>query len=335
MMIRRATSGDARAICGIARAVLEDPWSERAIEEEIGRTSGLVLAAAEGERVVGFAIAWFVADEASVLLIAVADDAQRRRIGTRLLGAIEASARSRGARTVHLEVRASNASARAFYRARGYREVGVRARYYGGAEDAIAMKRDLPSLDLDVAILAGGRGARMGGALKPLLVRGDGATILEATARALEASAGRILLVAPVELLAVLDPGHRFVQIADPRVGPARALACAAEASRAEWLLAVGGDQPNLDASLPGRLSCEVRDDVDAVVFEVRGARQPLGAFYRRSAILELPSRPSSLQEILDRLRTSQIADDAFASLLDDADTPEDAERLGLAVPSH
>jgi ribosomal protein S18 acetylase RimI-like enzyme len=44
---------------------------------------------------------------------------------------------------VRLELRASNAEARAFYTALGYRECGTVRAYYSGLEDAHRMRRDL------------------------------------------------------------------------------------------------------------------------------------------------------------------------------------------------
>jgi ribosomal-protein-alanine N-acetyltransferase len=47
-----------------------------------------------------------------------------------------------GARRVHLEVRPSNAAARALYEAMGFSTTGLRRRYYGD-EDALLMTLDL------------------------------------------------------------------------------------------------------------------------------------------------------------------------------------------------
>lgn len=98
----------------------------------------------EGGRSVGFVIVWTVHDEGSLLAIAVEDDVRRRGIGRLLLDAAEASARSKGVSSFHLEVRAGNLPARAFYRALGYRETGRRPAYYQDTgEDAVLMRRNL------------------------------------------------------------------------------------------------------------------------------------------------------------------------------------------------
>ena len=83
---------------------------------------------------------------------------QHRRQGCArlLLEALQAWSRLQGAECLWLEVRASNAGARALYEAMGFRQVGRRRDYYpadGGREDAVIMS-------LALATVAGAEGAR-------------------------------------------------------------------------------------------------------------------------------------------------------------------------------
>lgn len=87
-----------------------------------------------------------VLDEAEVLTIAVDPGARRGGLGTALIAEAVAGFRELGVRTLHLEVSAANAPARAFYSALGFRETGRRKGYYRtecGREDAILMSRTL------------------------------------------------------------------------------------------------------------------------------------------------------------------------------------------------
>jgi ribosomal-protein-alanine N-acetyltransferase len=94
--------------------------------------------------VLGFAIVWLIHDELHVLNVAVAPEARRRGVARALLAEVEARAAAEGAARATLEVRRSNAPAIELYRSLGYREVGVRPRYYAeDGEDAILMDRDL------------------------------------------------------------------------------------------------------------------------------------------------------------------------------------------------
>ena len=83
-------------------------------------------------------------DEIHVLNIATSPEDRRRGIGRALMDAAADHGRRRGARLATLEVRRSNASAIALYRALGYRQVGIRPNYYAEeGEDAIVMIADL------------------------------------------------------------------------------------------------------------------------------------------------------------------------------------------------
>jgi ribosomal-protein-alanine N-acetyltransferase len=94
-------------------------------------------------RVVGFVVFWNVHDEVQVLDVAVAPAHQRRGIARRLLEEVERRSRARACALLTLEVRRGNAPARALYLAAGFREVGLRKRYYDDGEDAFVLVKDL------------------------------------------------------------------------------------------------------------------------------------------------------------------------------------------------
>ena len=76
-------------------------------------------------------------------LLAVERGSQRRGVGRGLLTWLEETAIVAGTFLIELELRATNAVARAFYEALGYRETGRIAGYYQRIEDAVRMARDL------------------------------------------------------------------------------------------------------------------------------------------------------------------------------------------------
>ena len=79
----------------------------------------------------GYALALCVLDEAELLLIAALPGARRKGVGTALLGELESRLAAKGATRLTLEVMEANSAATEFYRARGFREVGLRPQYYG------------------------------------------------------------------------------------------------------------------------------------------------------------------------------------------------------------
>ena len=106
----------------------------------------LVLARDEGSDVRGFSLLRVVADEAELLLLAVAPHVRRRGIGASLIEDFIEHGRSNGVRRLHLEVRDGNPAV-AMYRAFGFRLEGRRLKYYSGKDgsqhDALTMARDL------------------------------------------------------------------------------------------------------------------------------------------------------------------------------------------------
>lgn len=92
------------------------------------------------EPVVGYGGFWKMVDEAHVSTIAIAPMQRQRGIGELLLIAMIEAAQEIGATVVTLEVRKSNASARALYSKYGFEIVGERMRYYSdNGEDAWIM----------------------------------------------------------------------------------------------------------------------------------------------------------------------------------------------------
>ena len=94
-------------------------------------------------KIAGYVIAFDAADEGEILNLAVAPSGRRRGMGRALVEAMLRLLTERGVHQVYLEVRESNAPARALYAAQGFREVGRRKQYYRRpVEDAIVLRRD-------------------------------------------------------------------------------------------------------------------------------------------------------------------------------------------------
>lgn len=118
-------------------------WQSGRVMARIRSQDTMVLTARDREQVIGFAIMEFAELEAHLDLLAVLPSYRRAGIGRRLIQWLEKSARVAGTFMVHLEVRISNRSAQAFYRALSYQQMAWVPRYYGGYEDAVRMAHDL------------------------------------------------------------------------------------------------------------------------------------------------------------------------------------------------
>jgi len=105
----------------------------------------LTIASIGGEAA-GFALSRIVADEVELLLLAAVPTLRRRGVGSALLRSVIADSLTRGAISLHLEVREGN-GAIALYGANGFHKVGERKRYYRGSDgqalDAFTFRKEL------------------------------------------------------------------------------------------------------------------------------------------------------------------------------------------------
>lgn len=125
----------------IERESFTTPWPPHAYRQELetNRLAHYIVARC-GEEIVGFAGMWLLVDEAHVTTFATRRAWRRQGIGERLLLALLDLAAARGAHEATLEVRPSNTPARRLYEKYGFKNVGVRTRYYSdNNEDALIM----------------------------------------------------------------------------------------------------------------------------------------------------------------------------------------------------
>ena len=144
VVIRPMAEGDIPQVCALERNTFSEPWSENAFAEELGNPFGVTLAAEEGGRVIGYLNAHVVFESAHLNNLCVAPGARRKGVAFLLLETLCRLAGGRGAQSLTLEVRQSNAPACALYRKLGFEPVGVRRRFYTApVEDAVLMKKEL------------------------------------------------------------------------------------------------------------------------------------------------------------------------------------------------
>lgn len=140
MPIRLMTEADLDAVMVNERAAYDFPCSASIMANNQKRYYCIVYEI--DNQILGHAILSTVADEASVINIAVSPNAQRQRIGYQLMENLLAYAESKNCVEVFLEVRESNRPAFTMYHQFGFNEVGIRRNYYPthqGQEDAILL----------------------------------------------------------------------------------------------------------------------------------------------------------------------------------------------------
>jgi ribosomal-protein-alanine acetyltransferase len=149
-LIDAAEEEDVAELLELERRCASHPWTERHFRGAIdpaARTQTLVARAPgpKGTRViVGFCAVRRVVDEVHVENLAVRPSERRRGLARRLLRFVLERAVREGARAALLEVRESNAAARALYEREGFHVAGRREAYYNApVEAAILLARVL------------------------------------------------------------------------------------------------------------------------------------------------------------------------------------------------
>ncbi len=142
--IRPMGVNDLDRVSAIERSCFSTPWSQNTFNNLLNRRdSDLWVAAVDGS-VVGYAVVWFVAEEAELGNLAVMPGWRGRGLGRQLLDQSIAFASEQEASRIYLEVRPSNLAAQQLYESRGFIVVGLRRRYYRApVEDALVMCLEL------------------------------------------------------------------------------------------------------------------------------------------------------------------------------------------------
>lgn len=142
LTLTHPTAADIPLLAALDRAAFSDPWGEEGVHGQLESAVSFSLLLRDGGVAVGYLLATLIPPECEILRIGVLPTARRRGYGRRLLCALLSEAGARGAEMFFLDVRESNAAARALYTACGFTEIGRRRDFYRAPrEDAILMER--------------------------------------------------------------------------------------------------------------------------------------------------------------------------------------------------
>jgi ribosomal-protein-alanine N-acetyltransferase len=147
VQIGLATQRDAHHLAALARDLIEAGlgWEYRPhrIASLIDDADTVTVVARGSMLPIGFAAMRFGDERAHLILLAVQPRHQRHGVGRRLVSWLLESARVAGVTSVHVELRAGNDKAYAFYRSLGFADTFRIHGYYRGRETALRMIRML------------------------------------------------------------------------------------------------------------------------------------------------------------------------------------------------
>jgi len=142
---RRMTEADLDVVMAIEKRVYMHPWTAGNFADSLDAGHHCWVMEVGGV-LAGYSVAAVAAGEAHLLNLSIAAERQGCGYGAQLLAFMMKLVKDYAAERVFLEVRPSNAAARALYRRAGFSEIGVRRGYYPAGEereDAIVLEREL------------------------------------------------------------------------------------------------------------------------------------------------------------------------------------------------
>jgi ribosomal-protein-alanine N-acetyltransferase len=140
------TEADLDDVVEVEEQIYPFPWTRGNFADSLHAGYSCWVLRDDGGQLQAYAVVMLALDEAHLLNLSVARDAQRAGLGWRTLQWMADVSREHGARTMLLEVRPSNPAAQRLYERYGFQRIGVRRGYYparDGREDAIVMRISL------------------------------------------------------------------------------------------------------------------------------------------------------------------------------------------------
>lgn len=142
VQFRPMREADLDAVMAIENVIYTHPWTRGNFADSLDAGSHCWVLEFNAA-LVGYAVLNVAAGEAHLLNLSIAAPSQRRGLGrTFLMYVFDFIVKNKVA-ALFLEVRVSNAAARALYAQAGFREIGMRRGYYPsyvGREDAIVLE---------------------------------------------------------------------------------------------------------------------------------------------------------------------------------------------------
>src|SRR5699024_5753041 len=127
LIIRSMEKTDLDQVMAVETATYKTPWTRDIIYREMAHNPQAYYFVAEWEqKVVGYAGAWIVMDDAQITNIAIHPDYRRKKFGETLFRYMLQFAVQMGVKRLSLEVRQSNTAAQHLYRKFGLVPGGVR-----------------------------------------------------------------------------------------------------------------------------------------------------------------------------------------------------------------
>lgn len=140
--MRPMSENDVIKIAEMEKQCFASPWSIAAILSELNAAHSKSFVITLYDKIIGYAVAWFIVDEFHLANIAIDKEYRKKGIGQWLVTELVTMAIQLNKKHAFLEVRRSNIPAIHLYQKLGFSIIDVRKNYYSTEkEDALIMGR--------------------------------------------------------------------------------------------------------------------------------------------------------------------------------------------------
>ena len=144
---RKFEDNDLDRVAELEQQAFSDAWTRNSIYETSRQGQAFITVAEEAGEVAAYCIIYYVLDEGEIARIAVDERWRRKGVGRGLLDYTCVCCKEKQIDRLLLDVRESNANARAFYKKYGFVEDGIRKNFYEmPKEHAVLMSMTIDSL---------------------------------------------------------------------------------------------------------------------------------------------------------------------------------------------
>jgi len=134
---------DFNKIAPILQSDFDDFWNENILESELENINSYYIIAKENNDIIGFGGLWKSVDDIHITNIVIKKDSRKQGFGTAILAELINQSKIFGYNIVTLEVNENNLPAISLYKKFGFKEVGIRKRYYNNIDNAIIMNLNI------------------------------------------------------------------------------------------------------------------------------------------------------------------------------------------------
>lgn len=139
LQIAEMTFNDFNQIASNLTTDFSDFWNSNILKSELENPNSKYIVAKLNNEVVGFAGIIDTLDQMEITNIVVKKHFRNKGIGTDLLNVLIEISKQNKRNVIFLEVNCNNISAINLYKKNGFKNVGLRKKYYNNTDDAILM----------------------------------------------------------------------------------------------------------------------------------------------------------------------------------------------------